>query len=90
MITDKYNCPNCGFKPPIDKTYIIKNDKVKKIKIEDENSENIEKYLDNEIWPKIIEMKTEIIDGMFDGNAWTEVHYCPNCKKEFSFENANF
>jgi hypothetical protein len=83
----KYTCPDCGFKPPIDKIYFIKNDKIKKRSMDDiidfENDDNV-------YWPKINNMRTEVIDGMFDGNSWIEIHYCPNCKKEFSFENANF
>ena len=81
-----YNCPECGWKPPIDKMYEVVNGKIKKLKAED-----FEKFLETENpYPKIIDMKTELIDGLFEGTKWTEVHYCPKCNKEFSFENANY
>lgn len=25
-----------------------------------------------------------------DGHNWTEIYFCPNCMKEFSFENSDY
>jgi len=84
---ENYKCPDCGFKPPVDKIYYIKNDKIKKKSLDDVM--NFEDD-DNEYWPKLENVKTQLIDEMFEGTDWTEVHYCPNCKKEFKFNNANY
>ena len=78
---NKYSCPLCGWKAPNNGFYEIRNKRAVTVKLD---------VPEEEFYPKIINVRSEMCDGMFEGSNWTEVHKCPKCSEEFEFENANF
>lgn len=99
-----YNCPICYWMPPEDlQRYIIKRGKCYIItnywkpyyedgvyKGEEENKE-ITKHVKRQIYPITKNGRTYSNTVMgIGGQSWDEVHKCPNCNKEWEFDNANF
>jgi len=78
----EWTCPDCHFDPPeFDGNFYKFNETEKKI--ETKHFEDGVKVPDN-YYPKFGPREYRRMDSGFD---FEEIHYCPNCKKEFSFYN---
>jgi thiol-disulfide isomerase/thioredoxin len=69
----EYCCPICGYEPP-EEDYKVKGVLYPKITTHNK---------------KIDDMVIMNFNGEYSFYDWNETHWCPKCRKEFSFDNSS-
>jgi len=72
-----FGCPNCGWYSLPEERYYLKNNKIINIPFGRKSK--------HKLYPIYGKSHTNNSDG---SNSWTEIHFCPFCKKEFKIINA--
>lgn len=86
-----YDCPNCDVYPPEYYYFYIKDKPIDCTRLDETNNSiygELPWYLK---WTKkkVYPIYGETHHGYEGEIDWEETHYCPYCKKEFSFMNGN-
>lgn len=86
---NEFTCPNCGFEPPeftgtfyrVEKGEVIED-------LSDWDLEETKLPQPDNYYPKFLNRQHTNIGGFY-GFEWDEIHFCPNCNEEFTFDNCS-
>lgn len=85
---DTCTCPDCGWDPPDTHIYYVSEGKA--IDCTYWNEENSLMYMQSNApnGKKVYPINEGVNQYSYFGDySWTEIHLCPNCNKEFEFQN---
>jgi hypothetical protein len=91
LLESSYTCPTCGYKPQEEFYFFIKTTAVYCTKYNKKTKSIYGKipwylFIFNK---KVYPVYGKSYPKYFGGYDWEETHYCPYCKKEFSFGNGS-